>query len=317
MPTISEVHVDQALTDFSVGLFQNLGGSVASQVFSRRNVAQQSNKYHIYTAADLHRLDAQKRAPNTASAARTYGLETGQYFCDVWALHDDISEQTRANADTVLDPEQDSATVIMDDLIATEDREFASTAFAASVWGTDRTGGTHFTYWDDAASDPIGDMRTGKRTIALNTGREPNKLVLGYDSWNLALADHPDFLDRIKHTQTGVVTEALVAGVLGLDRVVVASSIRNAAGEGVTASNSFNLGDNALMVHAPDTVGPRTPTAGVRFNWSGLVGATEGIRTKRYEIPEEDAYPRVESDLAFDHKVVTSALGYFFSNVVE
>ena len=45
MPGLSEVHVDQALTDYSAALFQNLGGSVASQVFSNRNVAQQSNEF--------------------------------------------------------------------------------------------------------------------------------------------------------------------------------------------------------------------------------------------------------------------------------
>jgi hypothetical protein len=142
----------------------------------------------------------------------------------------------------------------------------------------------------------------------------PNKLVLGYVSWSSGLVDHPDLLDRIKHTQTGVVTQGLLAGVLGLDRVIVADSIRNTADEGATVSNSFNLGDNALLLHAPDSAGPRTATAGVRFSWAGLMGASAGIRTKRYEIPEDDAYPRVESDMSFDHAIVTSALGYFFSD---
>lgn len=316
MPTLSEVHVDQALTDFSVGLFQELGGSVASQAFSGRNVAQQGNKYHIYTAADLHRIDSQKRAPNTESVAKRYGLETGNYFCDVYALHDDVSEQTRANADPVLDPEEDSAKVIMEDLIMGEDVNFATTAFATGVWGTDVVGGTGFTQWDDAASTPIENIRVGIKTILQNTGRRPKKLVLGFESWSDGLVDHPDILDRIKHTQIGNVTEGLVADLLGLDRVITSESIRNTAQEGLAASNAFNLGDNALLLHAPDTVGPRTPTAGVRFNWSGLLGGVEGVRTKRFEIPHKDAFPRVESDMAYDHKVVTSALGYFFSDTV-
>ena len=314
MPTLSEAHVDQALTDFSVGLFQELGGSVASQAFSNRNVAQQSNKYHIYTAADLHRADAQKRAPNTESVAKRYGMETGTYFCDVWSVHDDVSEQLRANADAVLDPEEDAARVLMEDLIITEDREFATAAFATSIWGTDVTGGTDFTQWDDAASTPIENIRVGIKTVLQNTGRKPNKLVLGFETWSDGLADHPDILDRIKYTERGSVTETLVANLLGLDRVITSESIRNTAQEGLSASNSFNLGDSALLIHAPDTVGPRTPTAGVRFNWSGLVGAVEGVRMKRFEIPHLDAFPRVEGDMAFDHKVVTSALGYFFSD---
>jgi hypothetical protein len=315
MPSLSEVHVDQALTDFSVGLFQNLGGSVASRAFSRVNTAQQSNKYHVWTAADLHRLDAQKRAPNSESAGRRYGTETGSYFCDVWALHDDISEQTAANADAVFDLEQDTARALMDDLIATEDVQFASAAFATGVWGTDVVGTTDFVKWDDSSSIPIENIRAGIKTVLQNSGRKPNKLVLGYESWSDGLADHPDLLDRIKHTQgPAVVTESLVAQLLGLEAVIVASSVRNTAQEGLAASNSFNLGDNAVLIHAPDSVGRNTPTAGARFNWSGFLGASDGVRTKRFEIPEKDAFPRIETDMAFDHAIVTSALGYFFSD---
>ncbi len=315
MPTLSEVHVDQALTDFSVGLFQDLGGSVASRAFSNRNVGQQSNRYHVYTAADLHRLDAQKRAPNTSAALKRYGLSTATYFCDVFALAYDVSEQERANADPVLDPETDAARVLMDDLIATEDREWATAAFATSIWGTDVVGTTDFTQWNDAASTPIEDMRIGVKTILQNTGRKANRLVIGHEGWSDGLADHPDILDRIKHTQTGVITEDLVAGILGLDDVINATSIRNSAEEGLTATNVFNIGDNALLVHAPANAGPRTATAGVRFNWSGMLGASAGVRTKRFEIPEDDAFPRVETDMAFDHAIVTTALGYFFSDL--
>jgi hypothetical protein len=39
---------------------------------------------------------------------------------------------------------------------------------------------------------------------------------------------------------------------------------------------------------------------------------------KRYEIPQDDAFPRVEGDMAFDHhvQVQTAALGRFFSNCI-
>ena len=317
MPSLNEVHVDQALTDYSSALFQNLGGSVASQAFSNRNVAQQSNRFHIYTAADLHRTDAQKRAPNTSSPRKDYGIATGVYTCDVWSLAYDVSEQERANADAVLDVEQDAATLLMDDLIMTENTQWAATAFALSVWGgTDQVGGTNFTQWDDAASTPIEDLRGQATDMLAATGREPNKLVLGHDSWASGLVDHPDLLDRIKHTQTGIVTESLLAGILGLDRIIRSSSIRNTADEGATETAALQLGDNALLLHAPDNVGPRQATAGIRFNWSGLLGGTQGVRTKRYEIPQDDAFPRVESDMAFDHHVQTAGLGRFFSNVI-
>jgi hypothetical protein len=317
MPSLADVHVDMALTDYSAALFQNLGGSIASRVFSNRNVAQQSNSFHIYDADDIHRADAQVRAPNTSAVRKDYGLTTGTYLCQVWALAYDVSEQERANADPVLDPEQDAVNLLMDDLIMTENREFATAAFATGVWGgTDQVGATNFTQWDDAASTPIEDVRGQHSDILANTGRAPNKLLLGHDTWASGLVDHPDALDRIKHTQTGIVTESLFAGVLGLDSVIVANPIRNTAQEGEAETAAFQFGDNALLVHAPDNVGPRQATAGIRFNWSGLLGASNGVRVKRFEIPQDDAFPRVEADMAFDHHVQTAGLGRFFSDCI-
>ncbi len=317
MPTLSEVHVDMALTDFSQGLFQNLGGSVASQAFSNRNVSQQSNSFHIYDADDLHRADAKKRAPNTSAVRKEYGLSTGRYFCDVFALAYDVSEQERSNADPVLDPEQDAVVLLMDDLIMTEDREWATAAFATGVWGgTDQAGGVEFTQWDDAASTPIEDLRAQATDMLANSGRAPNKLVLGWDTWSSGLVDHPDILDRIKHTQTGIVTQDLFAGILGVDRVIASTSIRNTAQEGLTETASFILADSALLLHAPDNAGPRSATAGARFNWSGLLGGGGNVRVKRFEIPQDDAMPRVEMDMAFDHGIVTTELGRFFSDTI-
>jgi hypothetical protein len=317
MPGLAEIHVDTALTDFSAALFQDLGGSVASQAFSNRNVAQQTGVYHVYTAADLHRAEAERRAPNTSAHRKDYGLTTQPYQCEVWALAYDVSEQERANADPVLDPEEDAAKVLMEDLMMTEDREFAATAFTTGVWGgTDQTGAVNFTQWDDAASTPIEDLRAQATDMLAATGRAPNKLVLGHNTWASGLVDHPDILDRIKHTQTGIVTESLFAGILGLDRVIRSTSIRNTADEGLAETAAFNLGDSALLLHAPDTAGPRTATAGLRMNWAGLLGAVGGIRVKRFEIPQDDAFPRVESDMAFDHNIVTTALGRFFTDTI-
>ncbi len=173
-----------------------------------------------------------------------------------------------------------------------------------------------FTQWSDAASTPISDVFTGHRTINLNTGEKANKFLCGARTWYDGLANHPDLLDRIKYTQRGVVTEDLVAGLFQVDDFMVGYSVRNTAEEGLAASYAFNLDDDGLLAHVASNPGPRTPSAAYTFVWSGLTGATQGIRTKRYDIPEKDAYPRVEMDYAFDIVVTGSDLGYFFSNAV-
>lgn len=315
MPLPSQNHIDAALTDFSIAYMQDASGFVARRAFPVVGSAHQTDNYYVYSKADMNRTDAQKYDGSGPTAGKTFGLATSPYSINVWSVHYDVSEHERANADPVIDPEADAVAAVVQDLMIREDQEFAATALTTSVWGTDVVGGTNFTQFDDAASSPIETLRTGDTTILNNTGRRANKLVMGHEAWAEGLADHPDILDRIKHTQTGVVTEDLVAGILGVDEVLVGRSIRNTADEGATASYSFNYGKHALLIHSA-AGGKKVPTAGRTFVWSGLTGNQDGVMTKRFEIPEEGAYPRIEQHSSFVHTVTASDLGYFLSGVV-
>lgn len=315
MPLPSEVHVDAALTDFSVAVsFQEQDAFVARRAFPTIPSDKQSDRYYVYDSADLLRSDAQKYSGKGATAGRDFRLSDTPFFIDPWAVHHDVGRHERANADDALDPEEDAAAVVMQDLMIAEDVQFAATAMTTTAWDNSETGSTNFTQFDDAASTPIETLEGGNTTILQNTGRKANKAVVGYDAWASGLKHHPDILDRIKHTATGVVTEDLVANILGLEQVLVAMAVRNTAGEGITGSNSFIVGDDVLLIHAPDNVGRRQPAAGKTFIWTAY--GPEGILTERFEIPEEGAFPRVQSFRTFDHKVTSSALGYFFDDCI-
>jgi len=127
------------------------------------------------------------------------------------------------------------------------------------------------------------------------------------------MRNHPDILDRVKYTQTGVVTESLIAGVVGVDEVLVASAVRNTAGEGLTESDSFIVGDDALLIHTAQG-GPKTPTAGRTFTWSAY--GPQGQLATRYDVDHLGAFPRVEVFRTFDHKITSTALGYFLDNCI-
>jgi hypothetical protein len=58
-----------------------------------------------------------------------------------------------------------------------------------------------------------------------------------------------------------------------------------------------------------------TPSAGYTFTWNGYLGASEtGSRIKviRADLLESD---RVEIDMAYDQKLVSADLGYFFGAI--
>lgn len=315
-PTLSDVHVDRALTDLSVRFTQSADMFIANRVFPQVRVQNRSDKYFTYDRSYWFKSDAQLRGPGTESAGSGYVIGTDSFSCDVYAIHKDLDDQTRANADSPITLERDATEFVTQQLLQHREQAWVSTYFTTGIWGTDVVGGTNFTQWSDFAnSDPIRDLRDGIVSMAKTTAYKPNTLVMGAEVWDM-LQDHPDFLDRIKWTQKGVVTEDLLASLLGIDRVLIAWSVKNSAAEGETASYAFNFGKHAALYYVPSSPGLNTPAAGYQFSWSGLFGSgRNGIRIKRFRM-EHIASDRVEGETAYDLKVVAPELGYFYSNAI-
>lgn len=316
-PTNSDVHVDAALSTISVAYMQAAENFAASRAFPIVPVDKQSDKYHTYNKNDFLRDEARKRAPATESAGGGYSLSTGSYFADVWAFHKDVPGQATANEDDVLNGEADATEFCAQKILIRREREFASNFMTTGVWGTDVVGGTNFTKWDDVAtSDPIEDIKDGRIIIAKNTGIRPNKLVVGFDVHE-ALKIHPLIVERFKYVSADSITPAMIARILELDEYIVSSAVYATNEEGGTAAYDFVVGKNALLCHTANAPSRMTPSAGYIFGWRGLTGMNDvGVRTKRIDMPKLDAV-RIETEAAFDMKMVSADLGYFFSAAVS
>lgn len=312
-PTLSAVHIDRPLTNFSTAYVQDQTAFIASKVFPNVPVTNKSDSYYIYTKADWFRDEAQIRPPATESAGSGYNLSTTTYNCDVYALHKDIPDQVTANEDAILNGEQDASVFLTERMLLKHEVEWASTFFTTSVWGTDVTP----TLWSSyATSTPMTDVQTGRTTILKNTGKKPNTMVVGYDVYS-ALLNHPDILARISGVSADVITTDVMARYFQVDRFFVCEAVKNAGNEGETDSYGFVQGKHALLCYVAPTVGPRTATAGVTFSWDGVSDGTGGnVGIARFEMPLKRA-TRIESQMAWDSKVIGADLGYFFASVVS
>ncbi len=316
-PTPSDVHVDAALTNISVAFIQDASNFVAEQVFPTVPVDHRSDKYFVYDRAFWNKNQAKKRAPATESAGSGFNLSTDSYLADVWAFHKDVDDQTRANADPAIDVDADATRFVTQTMLITRETEFASTFFATGVWTTDKVGAVDFARWDDEAnSDPIEDVKNARLTILESTGMKPNRFVMGIRVFE-ALKKHPLVLERYKYTSAESITEALLANLFEVERVVVASAIQNTANEGATAVHSFIMGKNALLCYAAPAPGLMQPSAGYIFAWRGLTRASgTGVAISNFRIDKIKSN-RVEGEFAFDMKKVSADLGYFFSSAVS
>jgi hypothetical protein len=311
-PSLGDVHVDTALTDFSLANFQADDRFVWRRTAPMIDTARQSNKYYVWDRASLLRTDTEKRAPGTPAARRNFELSNSSFFCDVRSIAFAVSEQVRANSDTGVDFERSVVKGLTQDQNIALDVDWAAAFFAAGIWGTDTN-----VNWADAASTPIQDIATGVKTVLQNTGYKPNTLVLGAETWYDALWNHPDVISRLPDNAPRIATPQFLANLFDIDNVMIAESVRNTAAEGLAGSYSFNAGASALLAYTDPNPGLGNATAMASFNWSGLVGASGGVRVSRYSLPAEDAIPLIEVTTAFDFAVTAAELGYFFTTTTS
>ena len=344
IPTRAQFHTDIPLTDHSLAYMQDDANFGAFRVFKPVPVGRRSDKYHVYDRGDFNRLVADIRSPSSEVTTGGYKLSLQEFYCERYGIGSDIDVVEEEDADEVLDPEEDRTEWVTRQLLMLAESKFLTAAFTAGnpgdTWTYDvdgvasgETAASSFDatsaanndvlQWNDADSDPIGDVRRGRMSILGNSGLSRTDFVLAAQVEVVeTLKEHPSIIDRIEGAagpgNPAVVSDQALATILGVREVVTLASVINSADEGQTDSHAFAAAKNALLIW--DSPGPRrgrmTPAVGSGFVWNGLAGLNErGTRIRRLEI-EERTTVRIEGESYFDFKVQAPDLGYFFGGIV-
>lgn len=324
-PGLSDVHVDRPLTNISLAFLQKQDSFIADRVFPRVPVNMRSDSYFTFDRGMFNRDEMGQRAPGTESDGMNYTISTDNYSCQVYALHINIDDQVRSNADSPIQLDRTSTEILTRKSLIQREVAWASTHFTTGQWTNEVTGvsgspsGGQFQRWDEAASTPIEDVRLGITTVMESTGYMPNVLVLQRNVYR-ALLDHPDIVGRLDRGQTtgpAMVMKQNLAALFEVEEVLVMDAIQNTAVEGATNVHSFIGGKHALLAYRAPAPGLMVPSAGYTFIWQGLLGAGAlGSRISRFRM-EHLKSDRLEIESSYDHKLVSADLGYFFLNAVS
>jgi|TARA_B110000908_G_scaffold131331_1_gene154556 hypothetical protein len=321
--TPSNVHIDAPLSNLTLAYVQEQTNFVADKVFPVVGVQRQSDKYYIYDRANMNRSgDVKKLAPRTEVNRIGLQLSNDSYFADVFGLGMDFDEQTLANEDAMLEIRSAGAQTLVNRVLIEREEQFASSFFAAGIWGTDATPSN---LWSDYTnSTPITDVTTARRTMQLNSGGfKPNTMVIGKEVRDI-LINHPDVLARLNGgatvANTALITDAKLAEIFEVENFYVMEAVKNGAAEGLAEANAFIGGKNALLVHTPRTSGLMTPAAGLTFAWNNIPSANNlGITVESFSddaLKRQQVAEHIQVKMAYDMKVVGTDLGYFFESVV-
>jgi hypothetical protein len=311
-PTVNAVQaVDPVLTNMLLAYMQADSRFVADRVFPAVPVDFITSTYYKLTQKYWFSDEAKTRAPGSPVNRGGYGVETDTVTTVQKALGHIIPKEIRANNQVPMSLESVGSQWLAQQHLLNRERRFATAAMALGKWTTDNTTATD---WDDyASSDPVGDFKTAKRTISQLTGMKPNMAVMG-EIVEDALENHPDMIDRIKHTQaaTAASVRAAMSAIFEL-QLVVGEAIYNSANESQDPSFAPIIDDDCLVLYTKPGADMMTASAGKTFFWQagGGMGLIEPMWYDN----------QIKSDVldSFQHnahKITAAALGYFFSDIV-
>lgn len=334
-PSQNAVHLDAALTNFSIAYMQDATNFVADVIFPNVPVEHKSDKYFVF-AKDAFLKAGGQQVPYGQEAPRGgFALSSASYDVGTpWRWAFDLTPDVLANADAGVNIDQAASNFVMNGLLVQREVQWASKFFKTGVWGTDVTGVAASSYtgsasqavqWnDDGNSDPITDVSNARAAILSNTGYLPNTMCVSFYVHE-ALKKHPLIIDRVKYTGGAVkaITEEMLAGLFEVERYVVAKAVQATNAEGATVATSLVLGKNALLCYSAPAPGLLAHSAGYNFVWSKLTGMNNlGVATYRTPMPwlgqtSTHVTERIEGSYAYSLNVTGADLGYFFSGIVS
>lgn len=307
---------------------------IADRVFPVIPVLKMSDLYLKFPKGYFMRDEMKERPLGGRPPRAGYEIEKERYSCTEWSLEHAIDDRERENADEPISPDLRGTELLTEQALIHRDREWCEGFFKAGVWSTEWEGvtgagsGKKFTKFSNYEAEGSGATPVYKSKPVVffdqratemrkNTGRRPNKLVLGAELY-VTLKNHPEVIERIKYTMQapGVVTPGIMAKLFDVDEVVVAEAVYNTAPEGKTTSTEFIVPpEGALLCYAADAPSIKRPSAGYCFAWTGLIpgisNAFGGVISRgREELAHTDI---IQIRATYDMQQTANDLGVFFT----
>ena len=274
------------LTNMAMAYYQSMENRPAKSLFPVLPVQLSTSSYYKFSKEDLLRDNVQRKPQFGKVNPAQIAYETGVYSCQVDQIILGIDQimqvdYRRTKAPAFIQAENAKTKTITQQMAIHQDIVFAESFFKSNVWGNEWRGAAaadesnkKFVKFSDANSTPIQFFRARVKDIQQQTGRKPNKLGLGVDTFE-ALINHPTIIARVEgmgsSENPAQANESVLAKLFGVEKVVVFDTIANFSKPGLDGRMDFICDrKGALLVYAPDTPSIDEPSAGYIFTWDML-----------------------------------------------
>ena len=336
-PAMQSILVRGALQNVSI-MYRN-ASYIADAIFPLINGLNYQTKVVKYAKQPFFSAGADWRAEGTVAKridmkVTTQNLDPRELAAG-GRVTDELFFASNQPGNLPVQPITDTILMISDNIDLKREIQVANTIFGTgdvypnikwadgAIGGTNPSGGAG--YWaktDTSSNTFVQDVLNAKAAILSQTGRVANSLMIDYNTFTALQYTQP-IIDRIKYTQTGVVTEALIAGILGLDNVIVGKAVyqsaaENKAGSVGTMSNVWESQagkGSAFLFYRPASAGLKQTAPGYQYRvaydgqtWRRMISYREEWNHQTiYEVSEWLDIAPVSTDVGYLWKNTYSA----------
>ncbi len=301
MPFQNQLHVDKLLSNVSIKYRSN--DFIAMNLFPEVPVKTDSDKYRIHAAN--FKLPQTLRANKGIANEAYFEVSTASYILEDHALKSYISDDDVDNYD-IGDLRADTTEELSDFILRRLEKSVFD-LFTTTNWSLNTSlAATALWTLDTVASNPLPVVDTAASTVLVNSGMKVNYGVISRAGF-VACRNHQSIMDRIKYTQTGIVTEQLLGSLFGVPEFYVSNAQLDTGNLGATSVVGPIFSDKVFFGYKPPRPTLLAPSAGYIFR--------KNVPMVRRWRDEERNCEAIEVRMKYAAKVVASLSGYLINNI--
>ncbi len=305
-PTSKQLHVDPVLTKLSVAYQPQ--AFLAGKIMPDVTVEKKSGIYFRYDRS-MFRLSEDVRASGTKSNVVEWGLIQDNYGPVVeHSLKAKVTDEMLEEYPNEFDAFQDAAQLVKNMIFLNREKSLADyMSNTANITQNETLSGSS-QFSDYANSNPIAKIDVAKNTIRSSIMRAPNTMIVGY-AVDQVLRHHPDFLERFKYSERGILTDDHLKLIFGVQNYWVADQQYVTSDQGQTETIADIWGKHMWIGYIDPIVQKKSITFGFHFTYA------RGVTTDRW-YDEDESQTWVRTKFPYVREVVANEAMFLYKNVV-
>lgn len=314
MPVTQQVHIDQALTNISVG-YKN-EEFIADKIFKTVYVDKQSDRYYVY-GKERFRINDDRRTPGSEANEIDWTLSDDTYYCDGHALRHSIPVEQTKNADKIFDLETEATELVTEGILINKEVDAANKLLDPNSYHPDLVftfdGATRAKWSDYNNSFPHEDIEKAKEEIHKKSGLTPNTLILSRPVFN-KLKFHPKLRELLSLNDRGIITVEMLKSIFDVPNILIGSALKSTVvDKNGNDTLGYIWGNSAVLAYIPERPGKKIPALGYSFEWK-MNGNLSVAVYKWFE--EGKRATIVEVERYYDQKIVSNVAGALLADVI-